>query len=82
MVLKHKADLGIATDGDGDRIFFIDDKGEIVPPYILRGLLAKIFLRDKPGSYICYDIRPGKITRDIIKILIIKVTNVSALYKP
>jgi len=65
-VLKEKADLGITTDGDGDRIFFVDDKGEIVPPYILRGLLAKIFLRDKPGSNICYDIRPGRITRDII----------------
>jgi len=65
-VVMEKADLGITTDGDGDRIFFVDDKGEIVPPYILRGLLAKIFLRDKPGSYICYDIRPGRITRDII----------------
>jgi len=65
-VLKEKAHLGITTDGDGDRIFFVDDKGEIVPPYILRALLAKIFLRDKPGSYICYDIRPGRITKDII----------------
>jgi len=66
MVLKEKADIGIATDGDGDRIFFVDDKGEIIPPHILRALLAKIFLRDKPGSYICYDIRPGKITKDTI----------------
>jgi phosphomannomutase len=65
-VLADKADLGIATDGDGDRIFFVDDKGETVPPYILRSLLAKIFLRDEPGSKICYDIRPGRITRDVI----------------
>jgi phosphomannomutase len=65
-VLKEKADLGITTDGDGDRIFFVDDKGEIIPPHILRALLAKIFLRDKPGSNICYDIRPGKITKDVI----------------
>lgn len=65
-VLKEHADLGVATDGDGDRIFFIDEKGNTVPPHILRGLLAKIFLREKPGETICYDIRPGKITKDII----------------
>jgi len=65
-VVKEKADIGITTDGDGDRIFFVDDKGEVIPPHILRALLAKIFLRDKPGSNICYDIRPGKITKDII----------------
>jgi phosphomannomutase len=65
-VLEEQADLGIATDGDGDRIFFIDEKAETVPPHILRGLLAKIFLREKPGATICYDIRPGKITKDMI----------------
>jgi len=66
-VLEVEADVGIATDGDGDRIFFIDDKGETVPPYILRGLLAEIFLRKHKGATICYDIRPGKITVDMIK---------------
>jgi len=65
-VIAENADLGIATDGDGDRIFFIDNKGELVEPAILRGILAKIFLRDYPGATICYDIRPGKITEDMI----------------
>lgn len=65
-VLAEKADLGIATDGDGDRIFFIDNKGELLEPAILRGIMAKIFLRDNPGATICYDIRPGKITEDMI----------------
>lgn len=66
-VLVEKADLGIATDGDGDRIFFIDNKGELVEPSIIRGIMADLFLRDNPGSTICYDIRPGKITRDMIE---------------
>lgn len=65
-VIELGADLGIATDGDGDRIFFIDDKGKKVPPAVLRGLLAQIVLRDHPGATICYDIRPGKITSDLI----------------
>jgi phosphomannomutase len=65
-VVEEKADLGIATDGDGDRIFFIDEKGQLVEPAILRGIMAKIALREHPGATICYDIRPGKITRDMI----------------
>jgi phosphomannomutase len=66
-VVEVGADLGIATDGDGDRIFFVDDKGRVVEPAIVRGLLAQIVLRDHPGATICYDIRPGKITRDMIE---------------
>ncbi|PJA45145.1 phosphomannomutase/phosphoglucomutase [Candidatus Uhrbacteria bacterium CG_4_9_14_3_um_filter_50_9] len=65
-VVELGADVGIATDGDGDRIFFVDDKGQLVTPAVLRGLLAQIALRDHPGATICYDIRPGKITEDMI----------------
>jgi phosphomannomutase len=65
-VLELGADLGITTDGDGDRIFFIDDKGRLVTPAVLRGMLSQIALREHPGATICYDIRPGKITEDMI----------------
>ncbi len=65
-VKKLKADLGIATDGDGDRIFFVDDTGEVVEPAIIRGLVARAMLRRFPGAVIGYDIRPGKITEDLI----------------
>lgn len=60
------ADLGIATDGDGDRIFFADNLGERLDPGITRAILCKLFLREKPGSKIAYDIRPGRITPDTI----------------
>ncbi|MFH1661683.1 MAG: phosphomannomutase/phosphoglucomutase [Candidatus Falkowbacteria bacterium] len=66
-VLEEKADLGIAIDGDGDRIFFIDENGNTIDQSIIRGILAMLFLREKPGSKICYDIRPGRITRDLIE---------------
>lgn len=65
-VVAEGANLGIATDGDGDRIFFVDDKGMLVEPALVRGIMARIFLRSNPGAVICYDIRPGKITEDMI----------------
>jgi phosphomannomutase len=61
------ADIGIATDGDGDRVFFVDNEGKVVEPAIIGGLLAKRTLQDIPGSTICYDVRPGKITPDMIE---------------
>lgn len=66
-VKQEQADIGIAVDGDGDRIFFTDNQGEAIDQSIIRGILAKIFLEEKPGSKICYDIRPGKITEDMIR---------------
>ena len=65
-VIESGADFGVALDGDGDRIFFIDNQGKTVEPAIVRGILAKIFLQENPGATICYDIRPGKITEDMI----------------
>ncbi len=65
-VAAEHADLGIATDGDGDRIFIVDGKGEIMPPHILRGVMAQIELKDNPGATVAYDIRPGRITADMI----------------
>jgi phosphomannomutase len=65
-VISRKADLGISTDGDGDRIFFVDNSGKTINPAIIRGLLSRSFLKDKPGAKIGYDVRPGKITQDLI----------------
>ncbi len=65
-VKESGADLGIATDGDSDRIFFIDESGRPITPSVTRAILAKIFLQDKPGATIAYDIRPGRMTYDTI----------------
>ena len=65
-VVAEKADFGIATDGDGDRIFFFDETGARVEPAIVRALLAENILRLHPGAKVCYDIRPGRITPERI----------------
>jgi len=65
-VVAEHCDLGIASDGDGDRYFFFDEKGEAVPQEIVRGMMAQMELKAHPGATIVYDIRPGRITRDMI----------------
>lgn len=66
-VVSEKCDMGIATDGDADRWFFVHEKGETVPQPILRGLMAQIAIEENPGATVCYDIRPGRITRDMVE---------------
>ncbi|MDP2585776.1 MAG: hypothetical protein Q8P29_02770, partial [Candidatus Levybacteria bacterium] len=56
-VIEEKADLGLAPDGDGDRLFFIDEKGNIIPPTIITSIVAKELLKDNPGEQILVDIR-------------------------
>ncbi|NTU47079.1 phosphomannomutase/phosphoglucomutase [Candidatus Roizmanbacteria bacterium] len=56
-VREEKADLGIATDGDGDRVFFIDEKGQILSATITSALIAKEILTKKPGEKILVDVR-------------------------
>lgn len=55
-VVEEGAHLGIAPDGDGDRIFFIDEKGEVVPASLTTALVAREVLREKKGK-IFYDVR-------------------------
>jgi phosphomannomutase len=56
-VIKHKADLGVAWDGDYDRCFFFDEKGNFIEGYYIVGLLAKSILKKNPGENIVHDPR-------------------------
>ncbi len=56
-VIEHNADLGIAWDGDFDRCFFFDDRGQFIEGYYIVGLLAKTFLTRDTNNVIVHDPR-------------------------
>src|SRR5262245_61958323 len=66
-IRKHKADLGLAWDGDYDRCFFFDEAGRFIEGYYIVGLLALAFLRRYPGAKIVHDPRLTWNTLDIVK---------------
>jgi phosphomannomutase/phosphoglucomutase len=56
-VRHYQADLGLAFDGDGDRLGVIDSNGKIIWPDRQMMLFAKDVLARKPGSEIIYDVK-------------------------
>ena len=65
-VIKDKADIGIAWDGDADRCFFIDGTGEFIAGDFVTALLAESFLMRKPGDTIVYDVRASYAVKDTV----------------
>jgi phosphomannomutase len=65
-VIKEKADIGIAWDGDADRCFFIDGTGEFIAGDFVTALLAEAFLIRHPGAKIVYDVRASYAVKDIV----------------
>ena len=65
-VLEHKADFGLAWDGDFDRCFFFDENGLFIEGYYIVGLLAEAFLKKHPGQKIVHDTRMTWNTIDIV----------------
>jgi len=66
-VIKNEADLGVAWDGDYDRCFFFDEKGNFIEGYYIVGLLAKSILKKHPGEKIVHDPRLVWNTFDVVK---------------
>ena len=65
-VRTESADLGIAWDGDADRCFFVDDRGEYVPGDFVTALLGQAFARREPGARIVYDVRASRAVADYV----------------
>ncbi|HEY84810.1 MAG TPA: phosphomannomutase/phosphoglucomutase [Chloroflexi bacterium] len=65
-VAAEGADIGFAFDGDGDRFFTIDDRGEFVSGDFLTALMGQYYLEKYPGSKIVYDVRGSWAVPDLI----------------
>lgn len=66
-VVDERADLGVAFDGDGDRVAFIDEKGQIIPGDFVTVLIAREMLKKKPGAEILYDLRSSWVVPEEIE---------------
>jgi phosphomannomutase len=66
-VREHKADMGIAWDGDFDRCFLFDENGEFVEGYYIVGMLAEAFLKKYPQQKIIHDPRVYWNTDEVVK---------------
>ena len=55
-VLEHDADVGLAFDGDADRVFLVDEKAEDVSGSLLTALVARAMLRQEPGAKIVHNL--------------------------
>ena len=65
-VLAGKFDVGLAFDGDADRVFLVDELGRTVSGSTTTAILAKVFLRRKPGSMILYNLISSRAVREVI----------------
>jgi phosphomannomutase len=65
-VLEHKADIGLAFDGDADRCFLVDENGETVDPSLLTSLIATRELAKHPGATIIHSLISSRTVFEVI----------------
>jgi len=65
-VIEHQADIGLAFDGDADRCFLVDEKGETVDPSLLTSLIATRELVKHPGATIIHSLISSRTVVEVI----------------
>ena len=68
-VVKEKADVGIAFDGDGDRVGFVDESGRIVEGDLVFMLFIEEILKRYPNSKIIFNVLSSKALLEVINML-------------
>lgn len=66
-VKKHKANIGLAFDGDADRCFLVDENSELVNPSTLTALIAARELAKNPGASIIYNLISSRAVVEIVE---------------
>ena len=65
-VKDNHADIGLAFDGDADRCFVVDERGEIVSPSVLAGLIATRELAREPGATVIHNLITSRAVPELI----------------
>ncbi len=65
-VLEHGADVGLAFDGDADRVFLVDEKAETVSGSLTTALVATSMLEKHPGATVLYNLICSKVVPEVI----------------
>jgi phosphomannomutase len=65
-VVEHHADIGLAFDGDADRCFVVDERGQVVSPSVITALIASRELAREPGATIIYNLITSRAVPEII----------------
>jgi phosphomannomutase len=65
-VRQHGADIGLAFDGDADRCFVVDERGEVVSPSVLTALIATRELAHEPGATIIHNLITSRAVPEFI----------------
>jgi phosphomannomutase len=66
-VLAERADLGLAFDGDADRCFVVDERGEAVSPSTLTALIAARELAKEPGATVIHNLITSRAVPEIVR---------------
>lgn len=66
-VIEVRADLGLAFDGDADRVFLVDEKAEPVSGSLTTALVASRILRKEPGASIIHNVICSRVVPEVIE---------------
>jgi phosphomannomutase len=66
-VLETGADIGLAFDGDADRVFLVDEKAELLSGSVTTAMVAKALLGRSPGALVIHNLICSKTVPEVIK---------------
>jgi phosphomannomutase len=67
LVVARSCDIGLAFDGDADRMFCVDERGELVSPSLVTAVIAERLLQQEPGATVLYNLICSRIVPETIE---------------